>query len=334
MINCTEYVKADVEVEDETPMEVQEALLETPEGVHKVQIIGDYNADYQIVSQKEEAGEGEEHSYEIEVIQDTSNFQELMQATPVPTKRKTKTVVRRETRIKEESDPATAEQIKNAMDDIIHNKISFQTAAERYGVSKTLLWRLCQTSQEYHTNRHAHNNPELNNIILDSLKSGETLLSISKKYNVPVSTLHRRKSMLYEQGELPENVRIKQRNRGEDFSDRLQRAINDVSVQGMSQTEAAKKYRIPKTTIWRRLRGLAINEPKYKQALNATAEPNEEEVIDESFTFATTAEEIIIGHVNTSSEEICNEPQVKFIKIAATEDEEHLEPTTETEDNS
>ncbi|XP_063696069.1 ring canal kelch homolog isoform X2 [Culicoides brevitarsis] len=96
-------------------------------------------------------------------------------------------------------------------------------------------------------------NQELNQTILDELTSGETLLGISRKYNIPVSTLHRRKTMLFEKGDLPESVRIKQRNRGEDFAERLEQAIAEVE-NGLSQTEASKKYRIPKTTIWRRLK--------------------------------------------------------------------------------
>ncbi|XP_063696068.1 uncharacterized protein LOC134827387 isoform X1 [Culicoides brevitarsis] len=152
-----------------------------------------------------------------------------------------------------EGDPRYKENLEAAMHEVIYNKVSFKTAAEKYQLSKTILWRLCQQSPEYQLQKDNPGNQELNQTILDELTSGETLLGISRKYNIPVSTLHRRKTMLFEKGDLPESVRIKQRNRGEDFAERLEQAIAEVE-NGLSQTEASKKYRIPKTTIWRRLK--------------------------------------------------------------------------------
>lgn len=55
---------------------------------------------------------------------------------------------------------------------------------------------------------------------------------------------------LYEKGQLPENVNLKNRSRGEDYDDRLRVAISEI-LNGKSQNEVAKKYNIPKTTIWR-----------------------------------------------------------------------------------
>ena len=64
------------------------------------------------------------------------------------------------------------------------------------------------------------------------------------------SRLHREKLKLYEKGQLPENVNLKNRSRGEDYDDRLRVAISEI-LNGKSQNEVAKRYNIPKTTIWR-----------------------------------------------------------------------------------
>lgn len=55
---------------------------------------------------------------------------------------------------------------------------------------------------------------------------------------------------LYEKGQLPENVNLKNRSRGDDYDARLRLAITEI-LNGKSQNEIAKKFNIPKTTIWR-----------------------------------------------------------------------------------
>ena len=45
-------------------------------------------------------------------------------------------------------------------------------------------------------------------------------------------------------------MNLKNRSRGEDYDDRLRSAITEI-LNGKSQNEIAKKYNIPKTTIWR-----------------------------------------------------------------------------------
>lgn len=58
-------------------------------------------------------------------------------------------------------------------------------------------------------------------LAIEAIKQGESLISLSKKFNIPISTLHREKLKLYEKGQLPENVNLKNRSRGEDYDDRL-----------------------------------------------------------------------------------------------------------------
>lgn len=61
-----------------------------------------------------------------------------------------------------------------------------------------------------------------------AIKLGESLISLSKKFNIPISTLHREKLKLYEKGQLPENVNFKVRSRGCDYETRLRSAIRYV----------------------------------------------------------------------------------------------------------
>lgn len=65
---------------------------------------------------------------------------------------------------------------------------------------------------------------------------------------------------LYEKGQLPEFVNLKNRSRGEDYDERLRFAISEI-LNGKSQNEVAKRFNIPKTTIWRIIKKM---DPKFK----------------------------------------------------------------------
>lgn len=268
MINY-EYVKYVVADQMQGGIEEEEQQY-----MENVTIIDDYAEIVKSVTQDDMVGDADviyetsamhdSTNYEIEVIEHSSANEDVKFSPPMKRKK-----IKNENHLRE-GDPMYKETLQAAMQDIIYNKMSFKAASERYNLSKTVLWRTCQQSPEYQLQKENPSNQELNHTILEELKNGETLLSISRKYNIPVSTLHRRKSMLFEKGELPENVRIKQRNRGEDFPIRLEQAILEVE-RGISQTEAAKKYRIPKTTIWRRLKR-GLNTSKFPSPMNIKIE--------------------------------------------------------------
>uniref|UniRef100_A0A336LLG0 CSON011082 protein n=1 Tax=Culicoides sonorensis TaxID=179676 RepID=A0A336LLG0_CULSO len=302
-----EYVKyINVSEENQGAEGTSNTQPEQPQYMDNVTIIGDDYAEIvKSVTQEEVMNEEgvviypnslpENSGYDvIEVIEQQTTEDENFETKYQPsTKRKRLSAHLRE------GDPQYKENLDNAMHDIIYNKMSFKTASEKYNLSKTILWRLCQQSPEYQSQKDNPGNQELNNTLLEELTNGETLLSISRKYSIPVSTLHRRKTMLWEKGELPENVRIKQRNRGEDFAQRLESAIREVE-NGLSQTEAAKKYRIPKTTIWRRLKR---TNPKLAIAIKMETGSSEEQ-----------AYEIIEGTMKHE--------QFRIIESSQTEDDE------------
>lgn len=124
---------------------------------------------------------------------------------------------------------------------------SFRLVSEKYNIPKTLLWRRAKKLGYVKTEKQKDN---IRVMAIEAIKQGESLISLSKRYNIPISTLHREKLKLYEKGQLPENVNLKNRSRGEDYDDRLRNAITEI-LNGKSQNEIAKKYSIPKTTIWR-----------------------------------------------------------------------------------
>lgn len=69
---------------------------------------------------------------------------------------------------------------------------------------------------------------------------------------MPISSLHREKMKLFNDGKL-KNVQIKRQNKGQVFRENLKKAVV-ACKEGMSQASAAYKYKVPKTTIWRHLR--------------------------------------------------------------------------------
>ncbi|XP_070508400.1 uncharacterized protein [Chironomus tepperi] len=137
--------------------------------------------------------------------------------------------------------------MQQAVNEILSNSSSFRLVSEKYNIPKTLLWRRAKKLGYVKTEKQKD---DIRVMAIEAIKQGESLISLSKRYNIPISTLHREKLKLYEKGQLPDNVNLKNRSRGEDYDDRLRNAITEI-LNGKSQNEIAKKYSIPKTTIWR-----------------------------------------------------------------------------------
>lgn len=146
------------------------------------------------------------------------------------------------------------EEILNAaLGEIIANTSSFRVVSEKYGIPKTLLWRRAKKIGYIKGEKQKDSNRLQ---AIEAIKHGESLISLSKRFNIPISTLHREKLKLFENGQLPDSVNLKNRSRGEDFDDRMRNALAEI-LNGKSQNEVAKKYKIPKTTLWRLLRKMA-----------------------------------------------------------------------------
>lgn len=145
-------------------------------------------------------------------------------------------------------------KLDEAINTIIQGGASFRTASIQYGIPKTVLWRKAVKAPNYKAERFELPSPRKEAI--EALKAGEKLLNISKRFDIPLSTLHRDKIKLFSEGALPDNVMLKQRDKGIDFKDRVLEAAQQCVAGLMSQSEASKLYRLPKTTIWRKIRAL------------------------------------------------------------------------------
>lgn len=73
-------------------------------------------------------------------------------------------------------------------------------------------------------------------------------------FQIPKTTLFRDKAKLVDEGKLPLSFWKKRKTENEDLKkSRLEEAVAACKGGKMSQAAASMTYRIPKTTIWRRL---------------------------------------------------------------------------------
>lgn len=196
-------------------------------------------------------------------------------------------------------DEAVMEQ---AINEIISNNTSFRVVSEKYQIPKTLLWRRAKKVGYVKTEKQKD---EVRLLAIEAIKQGESLISLSKRFSIPISTLHREKLKLYEKGQLPESVNLKNRSRGEDYDERLRCAIAEI-LNGKSQNEIAKKYNIPKTTIWRIIKKIDLK-----------VEPNQEAVTPHS---EIVQQLLTLSKKRTIKEEPMDEQAIEIDKST----EEHL----------
>lgn len=142
-----------------------------------------------------------------------------------------------------------ASAIQEATNAVVYNKLSLQQAASQFGIAKTVLWRKLRQSSEYKPEDKSHAYREQ---AIKAIEEGEKLLNVSKMYNIPISTLHRDKVKLMEQGKLPKHCTVVKRELGPEFKKRVEAAL--VSCRnGMTQKMASMLHNVPKTTIWRHM---------------------------------------------------------------------------------
>ncbi|KAL7732430.1 hypothetical protein ACLKA6_004398 [Drosophila palustris] len=139
-----------------------------------------------------------------------------------------------------------------AADAVLHEGLSLQKAADRFDISKTVLWRRVRSNPAYM--RIKREKPSLSEAY-ERLKNGDSLKSISQDLSIPMSTLHRHKVRLAAQGRLPEFVACRRRDSTpkDELRDKLAKAVHACVNGGMSQNYAANLFEIPKSTLWRHL---------------------------------------------------------------------------------
>ncbi|EDV96120.1 GH15392 [Drosophila grimshawi] len=139
-----------------------------------------------------------------------------------------------------------------AADAVLHEGLSLQKAADRFDISKTVLWRRVRSNPAYM--RIKREKPSLSEAY-ERLKNGDSLKSISQDLHIPMSTLHRHKVRLAAQGRLPDSVACRRRDSTpkDELRDKLAKALHACISGGMSQNHAANLFEIPKSTLWRHL---------------------------------------------------------------------------------
>lgn len=248
--------------------------------------------------ESEEGKEGEKTEnmifYEIEEVQETHNENDESeeQYTIEMEDKNTSCYPSTSKEHQSESSPV----FQQALDDVFGKRMSFHQAAEKYNLSKTLLWRKAK-KLGYEKSERPKSSNRLSAI--EDIKRGDSLLNVSKRFSIPIATLHRDKLQLFHSGELPENVSFKLRKRGEDFDDRLRVCICDI-LNGKSQNEAAKTHDIPKATVWRIMRKLDLSFLDRSQPI----EPYSDQInrVMESYTGYTKRKSVPV----TSAEHVTN----------------------------
>ncbi|XP_037939732.1 uncharacterized protein LOC119672685 [Teleopsis dalmanni] len=162
-----------------------------------------------------------------------------------------------------------------AVQAVIEEGMSLQKAAVKYELSKTVLWRRVRLHPNYM--KTARENPQIK-LVHERLKTGESLKSISHDLDIPMSTLHRYKVRLSQQGRLPDFIVCKKRDPGtrEELREKLAKAVYACIHQGVSQNHAANLFDIPKSTLWRHLQKRAL---KLEQDQNDSSDVKEEIIL-------------------------------------------------------
>lgn len=149
--------------------------------------------------------------------------------------------------------------------------MSLREASLKFNISKTALWRRLKKSEEYKPEERTR---VQRTDAMQAISRGETLISVSKQYNIPLSTLHRDKVRLFNSGKLPTNCTLAKRDRGPTYKTRLEEAVI-CCENGMTQKLASELHSVPKTTIWRHLQQrnkAATNTINQKKLLDITDE--------------------------------------------------------------
>lgn len=144
---------------------------------------------------------------------------------------------------------------------VMEERLSLKKASDRYNLPKTAIWRELRKYHHYQPPSKSISQERQN--AQNEILTGKSLTSISNKYGIPLTTLHRDKKRLSSEGKLPELLRVRDRTENSDYGKRLEQALQKCR-QGMSQYQAARIFNIPKATMWRYAHALFNVEEKHE----------------------------------------------------------------------
>ncbi|CAL1675979.1 unnamed protein product [Lasius platythorax] len=206
---------------------------------------------------------------------------------------------------------------------------SLQHASEMFRIPKTVLWRRIQ-KEGYQILRPETKRSyalDTREAAVKALERGENLTKVALEFKIPKTTLFRDKARLVDQGKLPVSFWKRRKTENEELKkSRLEEAVAACKGGKMSQAAASMTYRIPKTTIWRRLQqegkkiGRLSNIKKRQQHLIGMPQHDTEIKIQEgsSFSYCEVSSEIPITYIDEN-----NIPEDSVI-ILTTEEMEEL----------
>lgn len=209
-------------------------------------------------------------------LNETQPFPCVLNQTTVKAKSKKSTKVKLESAKCPINSSIRNSALENAMRAVTKDGRSLKEASVQFNISKTVLWRKLKQSSHYKPEERTRVS---RSEAIAAMERGETLISISKKYNVPLSTLHRDKVRLFEQGKLPEDCKVTRREAGPGYKNRLRNAVACCG-KGMSQKVASETYRVPKTTIWRHLQLLNKSAVAPKTKMDKLLRPEDHQSLD------------------------------------------------------
>ncbi|XP_066597084.1 uncharacterized protein [Prorops nasuta] len=198
-----------------------------------------------------------------------------------------------------------AECMKAAIDAVLEGS-SLQHASEMFSIPKTVLWRRIQKEgyQILRSEMKRSYGSDKREAAVRALERGENLTKVSLEFKIPKTTLFRDKARLVHEGKLPLSFWKKRKPENEELKrSRLEEAVAACKGGRMSQAAASLTYRIPKTTIWRRLQQDCKKSEKQnkKQRQAEPAQSTENKVQGTDFTYCEVSSEIPITYIDENS---------------------------------
>lgn len=99
--------------------------------------------------------------------------------------------------------------LRQSVASVMEDGISLKRAADKFSVPKTAIWRELRKTEEYQVPSKDVSAARLQ--AQEEIIAGKSLTSISIKYGIPLTTVHRDKKRLSQEGKLPECFKIKDR---------------------------------------------------------------------------------------------------------------------------
>lgn len=142
------------------------------------------------------------------------------------------------------SEGYTEEHVTSCIEAVCSGELNLSTASHMYNIPKSVLWRKLKRRPDYVPTSLDKRREAARKAILD----GESMDAIHQKYNISLATLYRDKAQLIKDGYLDGQVKDKT-----EVKNALQMA-QAACAAGMAPSEAARKFKVSKSTLWRKMK--------------------------------------------------------------------------------